>query len=638
MRLYLLERTPLAALDRVAQPPQPGDLVVYQRAGQDVTGDATRRLEERGVEVLCANRYLTMADARALNAISETFTNGWYIDDDGTDLGRHNGFSLGDLFAFETDFRTNPANVFRVGEVCRRLIADHPGIKRVLSDLTDGSGLCRVAGGLPVGSSVRAAAEQSSVLFTRLDPVDPLEPYYAFQPLNRAKAMLKQFIGGFRPQYLLKRIKLRLAYLTGDDRPAIFVFLGHGIGPLIDRIKTDGRIRVIASQTGYDGTDVLRHDHMAALPNPGQLRAGRVLLKRLEALAARPPDPKGRFAFNGIDYGPLLAANLLGYLRPALPLYLTIVAQAIKMQRIGRFKAAVVNGEGMTGMRAILLHNQETGMPIYCSRHGLNTHKALCKSIGQNYSHITCIASGEDQKDEFGTHLPPAEKPKVVAIGSGQTAVMNPLRGTRSKTHGKRLMIINYGTTVFADNGRAYATDRYTLDTFECARRLLDEGWQVLYRTHPGWKTTIEERMLEELGLAGRIEFDRSPTFIDALPKCDVLIGSVSSTYYQSLYAGWPIVFHEPLADTDDPNEFLDEYFTGLMAAKEIEKPLTRSVEDLIESVRSSLDPESLISRFPEIFTTRYRTRFIGAEPARSDRLIADFILDDLNRQWQTQG
>ena len=425
---------------------------------------------------------------------------------------------------------------------------------------------------------------------------------------------------------------------TMDDRPAIFIFLGYGIGTLIDRIKADGRIRIIASQTGYTGTDVLRHDHMLAFPDLGQWRTGRAMLKQLQSLAVRPADPAGRFAMNGIDYGPLLAGNVLGYLRPALPLYLIIVAQAIKMQKIGRFKAMVVNGEGMTGMRAILLHNHDTGVPIYSSRHGLNTHKALCKSIGQNYPHLICIASGEDQKDEFGTHLPPEQKPRVVAIGSGQTVVMRPLRGTRSKTHGKRLMIINHGATALADTGRAYAGDRYTLDAFACARQLLDEGWRVFYRTHPGWRTTAEERMLEEMGLAGRIEFDRSPTFVDALPRCDVLIGSVSSTYYQSLYAGWPIVFHEPLADTRDPAEFLDEYFTGLMAAKEIDKPLTRSVEDLTASVRSSLDPASLISRFPELFATRYNKRFIGKDPASSDQLIADFILDDLNRQLGTQG
>jgi hypothetical protein len=285
----------------------------------------------------------------------------------------------------------------------------------------------------------------------------------------------------------------------------------------------------------------------------------------------------------------------------------------------------------MAGQKVLANINRTTNVPVYYNGHGVNNFRDLSCS-GKNQRHITYLASGEDHIDEYGVHLPPGKKPKVKAIGNITTQLMLPILGQRSKIHQKRLLILSHvinppsGAT-----GRAYASDRYLLDTFECARRLVDEGWIVRYRTKPGLDTELEQHLVATLELAGKIEFDQIPTFMDSLLECDVVVSNFSTAYYQALYAGWPVIFHEPLYDTHNPNEFLDEFHTGVMSAKDIDRPITRDKQSLYSFIKDSLDPESLTSRFPEQFSTLYKHRFIGEQPDQVDTLIADYIINDLN-------
>ncbi|NQU58288.1 MAG: hypothetical protein HQ513_13710 [Rhodospirillales bacterium] len=260
----------------------------------------------------------------------------------------------------------------------------------------------------------------------------------------------------------------------------------------------------------------------------------------------------------------------------------------------------------------------------------MNMQKGLTKAGATNCTFFTYIVSGEDHRSEHGPHLPKDTKLDIKVIGSPIIADMTPLRKQRSTHHQKRLLILNYGSSPWNIPGQLHIADQYMIDTFNCARHLIDEGWSVSYRTHPGKPTRVEERLLNELGLSGKITIDNSPTFSDALLKCDVMVGCMTTALYQSLYAGWPIVFHTPLYDTHDPDEYLDEVHTGLTAATDIERPITRDPDTLLEAVRSSLEPDSLVSRFPTLFSTVYKKRFIGDDPANADTNIANFIARDI--------
>ena len=628
MRLYLLELTPLNCLSDLSTPPTPGDIVAYMRAGQDPGEVHSRALEQQGIRVISTATLLSMEDARAIHQMGEKFINGWYLDSDGTDTSLYRGVSIGELVAAEIIFQTCPAMFYRIGEICRRLVADFPEASEFLSDLSDGVSFPLST---PIGSLVRETIAQFAVPYKYLKPINPLQPC---KPSNNSfinpLSMAKQFIGGLRPTFVWQRCKIKLLRLLSKPKRPIYIFMGYGIDKLVRKICAKGVYQIFINQSGFPGTHVLRHDQLFALPSLSSLRLGFSLIRSLRNLESSSSSQNGTFAFRGVDHGPLLAGSVLRKLRFSMPVYMIVMAQTIKMQKIGGFEGIVTNGEGMTGMRVLARLQHNTHVQVYYIRHGLNVHRPLARGLGMNNSHVTYIASGEDHVNEFGIHLPDEHKPRIVAIGSPMTTTMNPLVGHYSKEHRKRLLIIGYSGAFSVATGRTHVGDRYFLDCLEVARQLIGEGWSISYRIHPGWDTKLEERLIETMDLSGMVTIDKSATFSDALLQCDVVIAALSSTYYQALYAGWPTVFHEPLSDTKDPKEFLDELYTGVLAANDLERPITRDIDTLLDTVSSSLDPDSLISRFPKLFNTSYKRRFIGDEPERADELIADFIIEDL--------
>ena len=628
MRLYLLELTPLEYLSDLSTPPTNGDIVAYMRAGQDPSGVHSRALERQGIRVISTETFLSMEDARAIHQMGEKFINGWYLNSDGTDTSLYQGVSIGELVAAEIIFQTCPAMFYRIGEICRKLVADFPEASEFLSDLSDGVSFPLSA---PIGSLVRETISQSGVSYKHLKPIKPLQPGI---PINGSyinpRAMAKQFIGGLRPTFVWQRFKIRLMRLFEKPKKTLYIFMGNGVDKLVRKICAKGVYQIFINQSGFPGTHVLRHDQLFVLPSLSSLRLGRSLMRRLRDLESRPPSQYGTFAFRGVDYGPLLAGSVFRKLRFSMPVYMVVMAQAIKMQKICGLEGIITNGEGMVGMRVLARLQHNTHVQVYYIRHGLNVHRALARGLGMNNSHVTYIACGEDHVNEYGIHLPDEQKPRIVAIGSPMTTTMNPLVGHYSKQHRKRLLIIGYSNAFTVATGRTHVGDRYFLDCLEVARQLIGEGWSISYRIHPGWEPKLEERLIETMNLSGMVTIDKNATFSDALLQCDVVIAALSSTYYQSLYAGWPTVFHEPLYDTKDPKEFLKELYTGVLAANDLERPITRDIDSLLDTISSSLDPNSLISRFPKLFNTSYKKRFIGEEPERADELIADYIIEDL--------
>lgn len=628
MRIFFLELTPLDCLADLSTTPMPGDVVSYMRAGQDPCGIQTRSLEQQGIKVISTESLLSMRDARAIHQMGENFTNTWYMNSKGVDQSLYRGVSIGELVAIEIIYRTCPAMFYRIGEICRRLLADFPEASEFLSDLSDGLSFPLSA---PIGSVVRETISQSGIAYHYLKPINPLQPSI---PLNNSYinpfALARQFIGGLRPSFVWQRFRIRLMRLYEKPKKPVYIFMGSGVDKLVRTLCAKGIYQIYTNQSGLPETNVLRHDQLFALPSLSGIRIGILLMRLLRSLEAKEPSQNGQFAFRGVDLGPLLAGTVFRQLRFTILLYMTVMAQTIKMQKIGGFEGIVTNGEGMTGMRILARLQYNTHVPVYYLRHGLNNHRHLARGLGLNNTHVTYIACGEDHVNEYGMHLPDNQKPRVKAIGSPMTSIMNPLVGKYPKKHGKRLMIIGYGSAFTSASGRAHIGDRYLLDCLEVARQLIAKGWSVSYRTHPGYNTKLEERLIKKVGMGDKVTIEKSPTFFDALQQCDTIITNLSSTFYQSLYAGWPTVFHDPPYDTKDPKEFLDELYTGVMAAHDLKRPITRDVDDLLNIVCSSLDPNSLISQFPRFFNTHYKKRFIGNQPELADELIADFIIEDL--------
>ena len=143
MHLYLLDRTPLEALDGLADPPRRGDAIVYLRAAQDPEGITAEKLERLGIRVVWGETLLDPEASLEVDRVGGRFLDRWYMNND-RDVTRIGDVSLGKLLEWELGRLTSPKFVVRTGEILRRAIERYDEAEKVFSDLTDGEGIDRV--------------------------------------------------------------------------------------------------------------------------------------------------------------------------------------------------------------------------------------------------------------------------------------------------------------------------------------------------------------------------------------------------------------------------------------------------------------------------------------------------------------
>ena len=119
-----------------------------------------------------------------------------------------------------------------------------------------------------------------------------------------------------------------------------------------------------------------------------------------------------------------------------------------------------------------------------------------------------------------------------------------------------------------------------------------------------------------------RMTIDNRGSFSDALAEHGAFVANASSCIYQALYAGWPTIFYEP--------DFHASDFIGLPAATDFAPPVAGNVEQLVDLIRASQDPESRVSIYPTDFNSIHADRFIGPDSTHADHRIADFITSEI--------
>ena len=78
------------------------------------------------------------------------------------------------------------------------------------------------------------------------------------------------------------------------------------------------------------------------------------------------------------------------------------------------------------------------------------------------------------------------------------------------------------------------------------------------------------------------------------------------------------------------PEDIADNpVLSGLPVAKDLDRPVTNIPDQLISMIRDSIDPNSMVSNFPNRFSNELAPRFIGSDPAHSEVLLADFLEND---------
>jgi len=150
-------------------------------------------------------------------------------------------------------------------------------------------------------------------------------------------------------------------------------------------------------------------------------------------------------------------------------------------------------------------------------------------------------------------------------------------------------------------------------------------------RGHPGHPYSLEKKLATDFSLKTQILWDDHANLNEALLAHDCVVSNLTSAFYQSLYAGWPTIFYEPSPLGGlGPEDIADNpVLSGLPVAKDLDRPVTNIPDQLISMIRDSIDPNSMVSNFPNRFSNELAPRFIGSDPAHSEVLLADFLEND---------
>lgn len=630
MKLYLLLNTELDNATRLDPPPQAGDVVCYFRCGQDLSGEATAQLQEYGVDVVHADTLLNDADNRELDALGTDFIREWFHDGAG-DFSDLDDISLGVAYSMELARQANPRIILRFGEILRRLLKRFPKTTSTLTDIRDGNGIFEVeAAYLPLNKTLAVVSSAHGLKLISLKPVDPIPPALTRVRHNNWLKTVKSLVGGWRPGWLLARLRFFGLCLRSGDRPIIYMILGRGQEPIAARLAERNNLRVVVNRQGIPGTGAMRGEQLFALPRIADISVTRALLDRLGHLSSRHSEDV-RFIIEGIDYSPILFGAVRAVIASQIWSFLIVIAQSRRLHRILNYQALFVAGAGAEFMGNLVALDKSSGRSVYLMPHGMDLQRFAYLMPGSDRQHVTYLAYGADHKDFYVSDRGPGNPLRVVQTGNPLTADMNALRSKRKATHRKRLLILSFGHLEFWNAERIYAVDLYYAHLFKIARTLIEEGWQVGLRSHPSHPSDLERRLAAHFEIEGKIAWDTGHTFEVALGQYDVAVCSASTTFYQSLYAGWPTIFFEPAyrqgAKTGLEN---DPMMTGLVTAGDLDRPVTSDPETLETFIRSSLERDSLVSTFPARFASDLAPRFIGPRPEDATECAAEFIEQDI--------
>jgi hypothetical protein len=622
MRLFLLERTPLSELDRLSDPPRNGDAVAFLRRAQDPVGRNRVELETRGIEVLWADSLIDKKTSKRIEDLGARFMDHWYFDGD-CDVSRLKDMSLGRLYTRELGRLTNPRFVIRNGEIVRQVLQHYPEAEIVFCDLVDGGNVMKVAAQLqPLAQVAKLVAETLGRDLRIIEAANPLPPSFGRGDSHRFGRIIKRYLGGFRPAW--RKARKGGGKIDGQ-KPTLYIFLGRGTLSVARELAERGKIRIVTSGLGIEGAATLRYDHLFALPGIEDILGARRVLRHAQNL-------KDRLELNGITYGTLLTRSITGALRSQVYKTLMIVAQTRKLQQKTDLDGALINAEGVSPMGMLVAMNRESPHRIYFNSHGLNVFRMTVPGAAHNNPHVTYLSCGEDHQAEYGVHLDEAQRPRRPVVGNPITGLMNSIRGKRSRVHQKRLLILSFAPIEYINSARERACDDYLIDVFGVARQLIGEGWKVSFRAHPNHPIVLERLLANEIGGLEELAWDTRPALEDSLLEHDVVVSSITSVLYQTLYAGWPTVFYEPdYRPQDGPGAVLGkELMVGLPTATDIRRPVATDRDTLGEMIRETLDPHSPTAGFPDRFSGEYAKRFIGPRPEAAHMEIADFLERDL--------
>jgi hypothetical protein len=632
VNLYILDRTCLSDVNQFDKLPKLGDVIIYFRKAQDPQKTTSEQLIRAGIHIVQTTDLLDRACVEKIDSLGAYFIRTWFLIDD-KDISLLGDLSLGKSYALEIARQSTPRLQIWYGEIIRRALAAYPESEIIYSDIENGGGVFGLSPTyMPLRQITCSIAKSIGRKITYVSSTQPIPSSFTRLKRNSWTRLIRGWISGLRPAHLCARIKsIRDARENRNAGTILYLFIGRGLGILSELLANRGNFHVITSLYGIKGAGYIRHDHLFALPRISDILTVMRLLLYLRRLATEKKSATHKALLNEINYTPHLAKSILKVIQNQIWPFLFVIAQTRKLQKVANFNALLLNGMGNEPMGNLAMLTQHTDHKIYMSPHGLPIHRSVVFGPVVDNTHITHLTHGSDHNGDRRTH--DLNTPLLIEkpIGNTLTILMNDIRGEHNSNSKKRLLVLCFGHLAYWRADRIFSCDQYYIDLYRIFKILIREGWTISLRGHPGHPYSLEKKLATDFSLKTQILWDDHANLNEALLAHDCVVSNLTSAFYQSLYAGWPTIFYEPSPLGGlGPEDIADNpVLSGLPVAKDLDRPVTNIPDQLISMIRDSIDPNSMVSNFPNRFSNELAPRFIGSDPAHSEVLLADFLEND---------
>jgi len=627
-RVFVLEKTPISDLDDGPTPPVAGDLIIYLRELQDLYGRHGESLKRRGVTTIWGPSLLSRTDFLEIDKFVDDYQNKWFVVD-GKDISADGQLSLGIFAGGRIAMAQKPTLIVMLGEICRLAFRGITGQAILVSDICDGETqfndyfhhpdinprqklmqkLARAQGW--EYQFIAPKKQLPNINRTSRNP-GRLKPYLD---------ILRRFAGGLRPGFLAARL---FAHKRRSTEKRVYFYLNHGIKHVATALSHRPNTRVFCDQIGVPGTTVLRYDHhFPAIESELTKAVGRMQI-RLSDLECQPD----LFSLKGLDYGPILLAGLRAYLEGEFRLDLFRMKQGLRLIKSYHMDMVVVCGD-IAHMFVAMARAQKYGYESIFIHHGINLSKSGLRDSHGNHQDTVYIVPGSDHMDDYGAKLADDQKPERHVLGSPAMLEVEHIQGGPMKSGTPRILFANFPAKYANSCRSVYDADVYMRDILAVSKKLIDRGYRISFRPHPGDDLAYIGEMLLEFGISDSVKIDTLPSFAESLKDHDVFVANTTTCIYQALYAGWPTIFYDPKPDSD--------FLIGLPVAADIPYALAKTPGELEQRILDAEDKSSDIAKLPELFRTKLAPRFIGDTGQGSLDRIVDLLDAKLSREpvWQ---
>ena len=630
MRLYFLTLTPLSEINTLTETPQEGDAILYIRRAQDPKGEASESLEKKNITTYYIDDVIDGNISKRIDALGTLFLRNWFMDD-AKDFSLLGEISLGTSYSMEIVHNVSPRFLINIGEAFRLFLNEHPQATHVFSDARDGRALFETnAKFFPIAQVIEHVATHSKLEIKFLEPIGAVPSAYRVGVRYHFSILIKSFFGQFRPDWIRAHLNFRKNRKTHSLIPIIYIFIGRAQEFIVRELVERSNFHVVCNWIGIPGADSFRCDHFLALPKISDIRTVRKLLREIQSRSSKDHKYR-RFEISGITYDKFLYQAVYSLIKSQIWPFLVVIAQSRKFHNRFKVSSLVINDALNEPMGNLVYFNKDTELKIYLIPHGMNLIRNIGFSPAMDQEHVTYLNYGKDHLDFFTTDSKKTPNTRRVVVGNPLTMAMIDVRSKRPSVHKKRLLVLSFGHTDTLRSDRVFSADNYYIDIFGLVPDLINEGWEVTIRPHPYHRYDLELKIADAFGVSNKLKWDSKASIEDALPHYDVVVSNLSSAFYQSLYAGWPTIFYEPdyLNTGSLKGIENDPMLTGLLTAKDLDRPVTNNPNVLAKMIRDSQDKLSTVSQFPEKFANELAPRFIGPNPANANKVIADFLEND---------